>query len=79
MNATNTIELVYSKNKTNWAKECRLVLFLLVFTLMQDEITKITLSHGFAILQNCYSGKAPTNICDWLLTWKYQVESMCRK
>ena len=57
MNATNTIELVYSKNKTNWAKECRLVLFLLVFTLMQDEITKITLSHGFAILQNCYSGK----------------------
>jgi hypothetical protein len=49
MNATNTIALVFSKNKTN---KCRLVLLLLVFTLMQDEITKITLSHVFAILQN---------------------------
>ena len=79
MNATNTIENLFSKKKPNWVKKCRLVLLLLVFTFMQDEITKISLSHGFAILQNCYSGKAPTNICDWLLTWKYQVESMCRK
>ena len=57
MNATNTIENLFSKKKPNWVKKCRLVLLLLVFTFMQDEITKITLSHGFAILQNCYSGK----------------------